>query len=557
MIGNLRLISGLVLFIFVLGHFFNHMLGIVSLRAMDEAWYYTIEPWRTLPGTILIVSALLVHASLAVWGLYVRRSLRMKSWEVAQLILGFLIPLLLAAHVTSTRGGYEAFGLETGYGFQFYSQWVAYPIYGAINFTALFVVWLHSCIGWHFWLRLKPWYAKYQNIAFALAVAVPVLAVAGIISGGFRVLRLSRSEKWVEGLFKKLGDRADEYSSFVFGFEDLIQLNVIAVLCLLALIHVMRRYIVFSKDGQNLSYRNLGMSGRKKIKILPGASILDSVKSAGVQHASVCGGRGRCSTCRIRIDEGLEKLEPASESERKVLNRIGAPEDVRLACQLYPDTNLAVTALLATDARPEDGFGDQRTHHGDEQEVTVLFADIREFTKLSEDKLPFDTAFLLNRYFEAMGGAIEEQGGHIDKFIGDGVMALFGIDQPLETGARQALNAARKMSEKLEALNASLSNDLREPLRIGIGIHSGTAIVGELGYSRAVNLTAIGDVVNTASRLEALTKQFGVQLVVSESTLHASGIDTGNFLAKDVEVRGKTGLLPVKILASAREMTPV
>lgn len=554
MLGRLRLISGFLLFVFVLGHFSNHMLGIVSLRAMDEAWYYTIEPWRTLPGTLILLGALSVHAGLATWSLIVRRSLRMKRWEFFQLASGFLIPVMLAAHVLSARGGYEAFGLETGYGFQIYSQWVQSPLYGFIDLLALMVVWIHSCIGWHFWLRLKPWYAKYFNLAFAFAVAVPVLAIAGIVSGGFRVLRLAQNEKWVAGVFKKLGDRAPEYSEFVYGFEDKIQLSILLLLFSIAVIHAVRRIPAFASSDQTLTCRSIEMDGRRSFKLQPGASVLDMIKDNGLPHASVCGGRGRCSTCRIRIDEGMETLGNASDLEKKVLNRIGAPENVRLACQIYPKTSLSVTALLNADATPQDGFENSRISYGEEQEIAVLFADIRAFTKISEEKLPYDTAFLLNRYFEAMGSAIESEGGHLDKFIGDGVMALFGIDRPLEEGCKQALAAAMKMSGRLEQLNGALQQDLSEPLRIGIGIHCGTAIVGNLGYGRASNLTAIGDVVNTSSRLESLTKEYKVQLIVSEKVASVSGIDVSETETESVTVRGRDEPLSVCFFQSGKDL---
>src|SRR5205814_7500895 len=135
-------------------------------------------------------------------------------------------------------------------------------------------------------------------------------------------------------------------------------------------------------------------------------------------------------------------------------------------------------------------------------------ADIRGFTALSEGRLPYDIVFVLNRYFAAMGRAVESAGGRVDKFIGDGVMALFGVSNTPEEGCRQALAAARLMSVRLVELNEALRAELNEPLRIGIGIHAGSVIVGEMGYGSATTITAIGDAVNTASRLESLCKEF-------------------------------------------------
>ena len=179
------------------------------------------------------------------------------------------------------------------------------------------------------------------------------------------------------------------------------------------------------------------------------------------------------------------------------------------------------------------------------------------FTSISEGKLPYDVVFLLNRYFRATGQAIEAAGGRLDKFIGDGVMALFGLNRTPEVACRQALEAARRMSDALTDLNEALSGDLGQPLRIGIGLHAGPAIVGEMGYERAAQITAIGDTVNTASRLETLTKEFTVELVVSQELLDRAGIDLGDAPRHDVEIRGRQGRLAVRAIKRAGSLTPM
>ena len=187
-----------------------------------------------------------------------------------------------------------------------------------------------------------------------------------------------------------------------------------------------------------------------------------------------------------------------------------------------------VTPLLPASASGLGGLLDANPRRtGSEHYIAVLFADIRGFTSISEGKLPYDVVFLLNRYFRATGQAIEAAGGRLDKFIGDGVMAIFGLDRTPDVACRQALDAARRMALALDDLNEALSGDLDLPLRIGIGLHAGPAIVGEMGYERAAQITAIGDTVNTASRLEALTKEFGVELVVSQELLDRAGAGPG------------------------------
>jgi adenylate cyclase len=191
---------------------------------------------------------------------------------------------------------------------------------------------------------------------------------------------------------------------------------------------------------------------------------------------------------------------------------------------------------------------------GVEREVAVLFADLRAFTRMAEGRLPYDVVFVLNQYFEAMGQAIEEQGGRVDKFIGDGIMALFGVDREPVTACREALAATRAMALALERLNQHLAHDLSEPLRIGIGLHAGPVILGEMGYRRATSLTAVGDTVNVAARLEALTKDFEAQLVVSARLAESAGVDLSAAELREIEIRGRRRPLRVRLLADARSL---
>jgi adenylate cyclase len=151
----------------------------------------------------------------------------------------------------------------------------------------------------------------------------------------------------------------------------------------------------------------------------------------------------------------------------------------------------------------------------------------------------------LNSYFEAAGEAIVTAGGIVDKFIGDGVMALFGVESGPEEGSRQALAAAKAMAEQVDALSQRLAEELAAPLKIGIGIHCGPAVVGRMGYSSSVHLTAIGDTVNVASRLQDATKEFGCQLVISEQAVKQSGLNAERFACHELTVRNRREPLTV------------
>ncbi|NNC01203.1 adenylate/guanylate cyclase domain-containing protein, partial [Corallococcus exiguus] len=128
--------------------------------------------------------------------------------------------------------------------------------------------------------------------------------------------------------------------------------------------------------------------------------------------------------------------------------------DVRLACQLKPTHDLSVVPVLSAS---RSGIilpaGESRAGRGRDREIAVLFCDLRGFTRLTERRLPFDTVFILNRYFEVVGRAIEDAGGHIDKFIGDGALALFGLSTAPEPAARAAFNAALRIAEGVRHLS--------------------------------------------------------------------------------------------------------
>ena len=291
------------------------------------------------------------------------------------------------------------------------------------------------------------------------------------------------------------------------------------------------------------------------VNISEGTTVLEASQLGGIPHASICGGNGRCSTCRIRIIQGEDLLAPPSVEEQRVLAKIAAPPNVRLACQVKPKDNLRIHPIL-TEAMPSDGYERAPYSDGEELEVTILFADLRGFTKMSDNRLPYDVVFILNQYFELMGEAIESRDGYLDKFIGDGIMAIFGIRSGRENGARQAIGAAIEMSRKLEVLNKRVEGEVDEPLRIGVGLHSGKAIIGAMGYGSTKPVTAIGSTVNTAARLEGESKKFGSELLLSQEVLDAAGLELPDAEIHEINVRGKSEPVTVHVVKSARHLKP-
>jgi len=540
-VRRLRLGAAYVLLLYLTLHFVNHALGLVSLNAMETGRWWFLALWRSAPSTVALYSAVAVHGILALWLLYERRTLRMPAWEVAQYALGLALPPLLVAHVVGTRIAWWRFGAEDPYSRVVFSLWLQVPESGARQTVVVVLAWLHACIGVHYWLRFRPWYRRAAPWLFAVALLLPTLALLGFVTAGREVAARAQAPGWSQAMLRAAHapDPAESARLVAIrqGFLDAYLIALVGVLAARG-----ARRLLEWRRSVRVTYPSARVVAAPR-----GFTILEASRFAGIPHASVCGGRGRCSTCRVRVIEGLRDLPPPSETERRVLARVSAAPDVRLACQPWPTRDVTVEPLLAPSVAPAEAFATD-VRQGREQELAVLFADLRGFTRLAENKLPYDVVFVLNRYFEAVGTAITSAGGVTNQFTGDGVMALFGIESGPATGSRQALAAARAMVEGVGALSAELAGDLGSPLRLGIGIHTGPAVVGRMGWGESFYLTAVGDTVHVAARLEQATKDYAAELVVSEAVARHANLDLSRFPAHDLTVRNRAGQIAVRVI---------
>lgn len=529
-----RLVTGLILLTYLATHLLNHSLGLISLAAMEWGRGWFLALWRNPLGTAALYGSLLTHLGLALWALYQRRHLRMPFWEAWQLLLGLTIPPLLTVHALGTRLSHEWFGVDDSYSLLVLTLWHASPLDGLRQSILIAIAWLHGCIGLHFWLRLRPWYKRVAPLLLGWALLLPVLGLLGFSQAGHEVSNLiARNPNWIERVLTdaKVPPRSQREPLYgveralIFGFAGLVALTLLARAA---------RYAYGRRTRIRIAYPD----GRE-VQAPRNFSVLEASRYAGIPHASVCGGRGRCSTCRVRVTHGFAALPQPSVAEQRLLQRVGAAPNVRLACQLRPTRDLSIVPLLPATAQPSDGYAQPSYLAGQERTIAVLFADIRTFTAIAELKLPYDLVFLLNSYFEAVGEAIVNSGGMVDKFIGDGVMALFGVESGPEVGCRQALAAAKAMVEQVDAMSRALSEELAQPLKIGIGIHCGPAVVGRMGYGATVHVTAIGDTVNVASRLQDATKEYACHLVISDEVATQSSLDAARFARHELSIRNR------------------
>lgn len=259
----------------------------------------------------------------------------------------------------------------------------------------------------------------------------------------------------------------------------------------------------------------------KRIEVDEGEIILEASLRFKIPHTHVCGGLGRCSTCRVLVVEGLENCGERSSAEIGISEQLHFTPAMRLACQTQIFDDVTVRRL-ALDTEDLDIINDEMRGKvipntiDKEKQIAILFADIRGFTSFSEKVLPYDVIYVLNRYFRKMGRVISRYDGMINNYMGDGLMALFGLEDS-QQAAEQAVRAALEMVEAMEQFNPHLEMLYQQRLNIGIGIHYGSAVIGEVGASDNKRVTAIGDAVNLASRIESANKLIGTTLLVSES----------------------------------------
>ncbi|MBS0340605.1 MAG: adenylate/guanylate cyclase domain-containing protein [Proteobacteria bacterium] len=523
---NLRWSSGMVLMAYVAMHLLNHAMGLVSLETAEAVLRWAVALWHSLPGTVLLYGAAVVHIALAFSALWERRTWHMPASQALRIGLGLALPLLLAAHLAATRGPYTVAGFEATYAQALRSLWGAD---GWRQVLVMVVAWTHGCMGLHFALRRRPVWHRAQPLLLTVAVVLPLLAALGFLSMGREVdarpVAIAQPPANVATLLRTTANAGR------VGYA--VGLAVLFVA------------LAWRSRSERLGARTITLTyPDHTIRVPLGWSVLEASRKHGIAHLSVCGGRARCSTCRIRVSGPPENCPPPDADEQKTLARVRAELDVRLACQLRPLGDLRVAPVLSARATGPNRLGSER-------DVAVLFVDLRRWSGLSEKQWPFDLVYVLDRYFALVGDAVHEAGGVANQYIGDSVMALFGLEDNLQAACRGAVQAARLIDERMHAWSAEFELEFGQTLGFGIGIHAGSAAVAEVGHRDVRSFTAVGEVVNTASRLQDQTKVKGVTLVISAFAAQQAGITVTEVSAERIQVRGRQEPLDVLMLDSS------
>lgn len=548
-VRQVRLICGVILFSYVISHFLNHALGNISVETMEAGVYYHTVFWQFLPVAILFYTAALTHMGLGIYALYQRRQFRWRTIEPLQLVLGLSIPALVMAHVIGVRLGQTLYGHQKLYPQELYLFFVAAPGRLWQMTILLLIAWVHGCIGIYFWLRLKPFFTFAAPYLLAAAVLIPTLALLGIYQGGRSVALEADDGEWrTHNLTRRQvgtvaeGNTLDRITGgLTVGYFGLLGLALAA-----RGVRALRE----QRGGMiALSYGN-----GKTVRVPKGLSVLEASLRHNLPHASVCGGRARCSTCRIRIIGDHAALPEPSQREAFVLTRVGTTDpSIRLACQLRPTSDLSFFQLFTPQTSSAHASAPARI--GQERYLVSLFVDMRGSTQLAEKRLPFDTVFIVNRFLGAVSQAVIENGGQPNQFVGDGMLALFGLSADPQTACRQALRAASGIATHIDELNRLLSHDLRQPIRFGIGIHGGEVIIGDIGYRDHIVFTALGDAVNVAARLQDMTKTLACEAIISDEIRRTAGLADDALPQQEVAIRGRDEPMAVRVVADARQLS--
>src|SRR6266853_3403768 len=402
----LRLTTGLILFAYATSHFLNHAFGVRSIEAKQAASAILLRPWQSYPGLFALYGAFSVHGLLGLYALHRRRHLRLPAAEAWQLALGLTIPFLLIPHAATLRLGQSLYGLEFGYARLLYQFWVVSPDLALPRqMLLLLVLWIHGCIGLRAWLRAKPWYPRAVPTMASLATLVPALAVLGVVNAGLDV-REAVLRGSIDVPHLAAGPAGESLSRVV----EVISAGYLALLIAVFGLRAARDW-----HGKRFGAVRITYPGRRIVSVPAGFSVLEASRWAGIAHESVCGGRGRCSTCRVQILQGADRLAAPDTLELRTLRRIAAAPDVRLACQVRPANDIAVVPLVrprSADASEAMRF-DAAIGGGRELEIAAMFVDLRGSTELATGRLPYDALFLFDRYIQVVTRAIRARGGHV------------------------------------------------------------------------------------------------------------------------------------------------
>lgn len=502
---DLRLVSGLVLFTYVALHLTNHALGLVSVSLAERGLGLALRLWHSGPGTVLLYGSAAVHVVLALESIYQRRTLRMPPLDGLRIALGLGIPTLLIGHVVGTRVAFESYDVSPEYARVVWSLWMSD---GEGRQLAMLVPgWLHGCLGVYFAFGRRQLFQRLRYLWFAIALLLPVLGGLGFLSMG-KELASNLADRHNLELLAQVSPTVElalermRVTVLIVYFGAIVA--VFAAREIRALVEHRRKLLV------NITYPG------RLVQVPRGWSVLEASRSHHIAHMSMCGGRARCTTCRVRVTSGVEHCPPPEANEQAALTRIGAAPDVRLACQLRPVGDVALVPLLAP-------HGSARTRGAPtlDRDVALVLVTWRNRAAFSHGRLPQDVVYLARLFGESVSGAMRSAGCDEADVSSDHVLALFGIETSLTQACRNALQAADAAQRTLQHLEERCMGEFGACPQFAVVVHAGHAVVGHIGTQEPQRLVVAGDAADTLKAMQTAADDACV--IVSANALEAAG----------------------------------
>ena len=515
---DLRLASGLTLFVYVATHLLNHALGLISIVAAESALRIAVRIWQSKPGTLVLYGAAVLHVGLALRAIYEHRTLRLPPLELLRMVLGLGIPTLLIGHAVATRAAFELYGHPPDYAHVVWTLW--HSGRQGLQIALLVPGWAHGCLGLNFAFGRRPWFVRLRPGLFGAALLLPTCAVLGFLSMLKEVELLARDPAWVSATVAT----ANDAQNLALGHaRDALLTLYFGLIGLVFAARLVRR-VIEERRGRLISIAYPGRS----VRVPRGWSILEASRTHRIPHVSICGGRGRCSTCRVRILAGADHCPLPDESERRTLARLGLPADTRLACQLRPLADVRVVPLLRAVGPAKLNALTMRA----ERELAVVRVGLQSASG-GPELLAHDRLYALNCFSDVVGAATRAAGGLPVQFNGDHVIVVFGLEVGAAEGSRQALLAATDLDRRLQGLASRLERELGVHFEHAVQLHTGPAVVGTTGDRLLNTPTIVGSALDVVQRMAASDSPTGAaddvradrRIAVSQNLFEAAGLD--------------------------------
>jgi adenylate cyclase len=495
---DLRLASGLVLFTYVTLHLTCHALGLVSLGLAERALRITVLLWHSPPGTLLLYSAAAVHVSLALLAVYDRRTLRMPPLQALRIVLGVTMPLALIGHFIATRYAFERFALPAEYSRVVTGIWANGA--SGLSLGLLAPGWIHGCLGLRYAFGhrrgLEPW----KLVLFAVALLLPVFAGVGFVTMA-RELDARRSTSAPAA--------ASPTASQEAALHEAREGTLLVYLAIVAFIAVGRgwRSVAERRDRSVVWIEYPG----RTVSVPRGWTVLEASRSFGIPHAAMCGGRARCTTCRVRIVRGASHCPPPAADEQDALDRIAATTpEVRLACQLRPTADIAVEPLVSV--APAGSRAAPQLSGARDHDAAVLLVDVRiAGGSAATSAAGHDTIHALARSFALVHAAAAAAAIEPHPHSASSWLLLFRADDDRAAALVRALAVADRIAGDAARVATALRNELGLAVRTALVLHVGRVAVGAIGAgATAVAGAPLAAIERMRARLPAAAASFTI-----------------------------------------------